>query len=158
MIKKINIEEIKKREEFLYGKLLTRKEVEYALEEAKASVKRNMEYLDGKFPFSAAYNSEPFPSERDGMYPITENVEWTTGFWTGLIWLMYDWSREECFKELGMADVRSFKERVEKRINFNKPVHRIRRLRCLRQYSSSIYIHRQSYPLRYKQYRSRISL
>ena len=42
MIKKINIEEIKKREEFLYGKLLTRKEVEYALEEAKASVKRNM--------------------------------------------------------------------------------------------------------------------
>ncbi len=51
MIKKINIEEIKKREEFLYGKLLTRKEVEYALEEAKASVKRNMEYLNGKFPF-----------------------------------------------------------------------------------------------------------
>lgn len=119
MIKKINIEEIKKREEFLYGKLLTRKEVEYALEEAKASVKRNMEYLNGKFPFSAAYNSEPFPSERDGMYPITENVEWTTGFWTGLIWLMYDWSREECFKELGMADVRSFKERVEKRIDLN---------------------------------------
>lgn len=119
MIKKINIEEIKKREEFLYGKLLTRKEVECALEEAKASVKRNMEYLDGKFPFSAAYNSEPFPSERDGMYPITENVEWTTGFWTGLIWLMYDWSREECFKELGMADVRSFKERVDKRIDLN---------------------------------------
>ena len=85
MIKKINIEEIKKREEFLSGKLLTRKEVECALEEAKASVKRNMEYLNGKFPFSAAYNSEPFPSERDGMYPITENVEWTTGFWTGLI-------------------------------------------------------------------------
>ena len=56
----------------MYGKLLTRKEVECALEEAKASVKRNMEYLNGKFPFSAAYNSEPFPSERDGMYPITE--------------------------------------------------------------------------------------
>ena len=54
MIKKINIEEIKKREEFLSGKLLTRKEVECALEEAKASVKRNMEYLNGKFPFSAA--------------------------------------------------------------------------------------------------------
>ena len=51
MIKKINIEEIKKREEFLSGKLLTRKEVECALEEAKASVKRNMEYLNGKFPF-----------------------------------------------------------------------------------------------------------
>ena len=119
MIKKINIEEIKKREEFLSNKLLTREEVEHALEEAKASVKRNMEYLNGKFPFSAAYNSEPFPSERDGMYPITENVEWTTGFWTGLIWLMYDWSKEECFKERGMADVRSFKERVDQRIDLN---------------------------------------
>ena len=36
MIKKINIEEIKKREEFLSNKLLTREEVEYALEEAKS--------------------------------------------------------------------------------------------------------------------------
>ena len=35
MIKKINIEEIKKREEFLSGKLLTRKEVECALENKK---------------------------------------------------------------------------------------------------------------------------
>ena len=46
----------------------------------------------------SSYNSEPFPSERDGMYPITENVEWTTGFWTGLIWLMYDWSRRNVLK------------------------------------------------------------
>lgn len=53
MIKKINIEEIKKREEFLSGKLLTRKEVECALEEAKAYVKRNMEYLNGKFLLKA---------------------------------------------------------------------------------------------------------
>ena len=77
MIKKINIEEIKKREEFLYGKLLTRKEVEYALEEAKASVKRNMEYLNGKFPFSAAYNSEPFPSERDEMDFTVQSTTWS---------------------------------------------------------------------------------
>ena len=32
---------------------------------------------------------------------------------------MYDWSREACFKERGMADVRSFKERVDKRIDLN---------------------------------------
>ena len=59
-----------------------------------------------------AYNSEPFPSERDGMYPITENVEWTTGFWTGLIWMMYDWSREECFKAVSYTHLDVYKRQA----------------------------------------------
>ena len=110
---------LKNEKSFCTVKLLTRKRGRICAGRGKGFCKKKHGVSEWKVPFSAAYNSEPFPSERDGMYPITENVEWTTGFWTGLIWLMYDWSREECFKELGMADVRSFKERVEKRIDLN---------------------------------------
>ena len=32
-----------------------------------------------------------------GFYLPTENVEWTTGFWTGVIWLAYEYTGEACF-------------------------------------------------------------
>ncbi len=35
---------------------------------------------------------ERFPAETcvDGYYPLTDNVEWTTSFWTGQLWLAGD--------------------------------------------------------------------
>lgn len=34
---------------------------------------------------------EKFPAETcvEGYYPLTENVEWTTSFWTGQLWLAW---------------------------------------------------------------------
>ena len=55
----------------------------------------------------------------DGLYPITENVEWTTGFWTGILWLMYEYTGADKFKEAALKQVDSFMERVDKRIDLN---------------------------------------
>lgn len=35
---------------------------------------------------------EQFPAEtcRNGYYPLTDNVEWTTSFWTGQLWLAWE--------------------------------------------------------------------
>ena len=102
MIKKINIEEIKKREEFLYGKLLTRKRGRIcAGKRQKASVKKKHGVSEWKsFRFQQPIILSRFHQNGTECTRLQKNVEWTTGFWTGLIWLMYDWSREECFKEL----------------------------------------------------------
>ena len=43
-----------------------------------------------------------------GFYLPTENVEWTTGFWTGVIWLAYEYTGEACFKEAAESQVESF--------------------------------------------------
>ena len=53
------------------------------------------EYTD-KFKYSHSEN---------GIYPATENVEWTTGFWTGELWLSYELSHDEAFMDAAMKQV-----------------------------------------------------
>ena len=52
-----------------------------------------------------------------GFYEPTENVEWTTGFWTGEIWLAYEMTGEEAFRKAGAVQVESFLDRIERRID-----------------------------------------
>lgn len=59
----------------------------------------------------------PDSNSRGGFYPKSANVEWTTGFWTGEIWLAYEATGEEALKKAGEIQVESFLERIEKRID-----------------------------------------
>lgn len=59
------------------------------------------------------------PNTFDGFYQPTENVEWTTGFWTGVIWLAYEHTNEECFKEAALIHAASFLKRIEEKIDVN---------------------------------------
>ena len=54
-----------------------------------------------------------------GFYLPTENVEWTTGFWTGVIWLAYEYTGEACFKEAAESQVESFLKRIREKIDVN---------------------------------------
>lgn len=49
--------------------------------------------------------------------PPSENVEWTTGFWTGELWLAYELSHKPCFLEAAQWQVGSFLDRIERRID-----------------------------------------
>ena len=46
-------------------------------------------------------------------------VEWTTGFWTGCIWLSYEYTKDPAFREAATKQVDSFLNRIEKRIDVN---------------------------------------
>lgn len=59
------------------------------------------------------------PNTFGGFYEPTENVEWTTGFWTGVIWLSYEHTGEACFKEAALLQVDSFLKRMEEKIDVN---------------------------------------
>lgn len=111
MIKKIAEEPIKEKLHFLDTPFLTREEVTKALDLAVSQTEANLRYLNGKFPFSAAGS--------DDRYAITENVEWTTGFWTGILWLMYEYTGSDTFKNAALEQVDSFMERVKQRIDLN---------------------------------------
>ena len=102
-IKKINVESINKSSEFLETKLLTKDEVKKAIEDAICQIDANMEYLKDKFPW---------PATKQNKYEIIENIEWTDGFWTGLLWLAYEYTNDEKYKELAEKNVASFKNRV----------------------------------------------
>lgn len=110
MIKEIRVEEIAKKDEFLKTKLLTRAEVKNAIDLVIKQIDANMEYFKDKFPSSATKNNE---------YGIIENIEWTDGFWTGLVWLAYEYTGDEKYRELADKNVASFKNRVEKDIELD---------------------------------------
>ena len=81
-----------------------------AMEEAVRMVRADLPVFTDHFPSSNSFG---------GFYEATENVEWTTGFWTGAVWLAYEYSKEECFKEAALVQVDSFFERIKNKIDVN---------------------------------------
>jgi len=59
----------------------------------------------------------PAPSSIDGVYAPMDNVEWTNGFWTGLLWLAFELTGEEKYKSAGLKQVDDFRARILDRVN-----------------------------------------
>ncbi|MDP5275929.1 glycoside hydrolase family 88 protein [Chengkuizengella axinellae] len=53
----------------------------------------------------------PHVSEND-KYHLNDNKQWTSGFWTGLLWLSYEYSKDPALKEAAKKWTRSFKTRL----------------------------------------------
>lgn len=88
--------------------LITREEVRDGIEIcANQILKVLLEFTD-KFQSS---NSENL------WYQPVENRSWTTGFWTGEIWLAYEFTGDERLKEAALIQCDSFYERITKGIS-----------------------------------------
>lgn len=110
VIKKIHVEPINRKAEYEAAGFLTREEVTAAMDRMADQVRCNMEYLGTRFPSSATRNQT---------YGVIDNIEWTDGFWTGLLWLCYEYTGDDAFKNLALKNVDSFLNRVEKRIELD---------------------------------------
>ena len=89
-------------------KTISNQEAGEYLAKAVDLVRGNLDRFTDRFPYS---NSE------GGFYQPGDNREWTTGFWTGEIWLAYEMTGEQVFREAGAVQVESFLDRIEKRID-----------------------------------------
>ena len=92
--------------------MITKEEVRDSLAFCVSSVLDNLSYFGESFPYAAS---------RDGIYPKVENRGWTTGFYTGQVWLSYEnagrlmgKAERERLLEAGEKQVDSFLERIEK--------------------------------------------
>lgn len=86
---------------------VTEEELEQARVQAIRQVRVAIETLGEKFK---GCNSE------NNFYTPTQNGDWTEGFYTGEIWLAYELTKEDLFKEMALKHVDSFLERIEKRV------------------------------------------
>ena len=55
-------------------------------------------------------------SSVDNVYPACGNTQWTCGFWPGEVWLAYERTRDDLFRQTGMAQVESFARRIAEKI------------------------------------------
>ncbi len=86
---------------------LTEKERLDALENAIAILRRNLPLYTYKCQDTATV---------EGIYKMIDNIEWTTGFWPGELWLGYLESEDEVFAHAASIFTESFLERIKKNI------------------------------------------
>ncbi|RST89163.1 glucuronyl hydrolase [Vagococcus humatus] len=87
--------------------LVTKSEIKQALDQAVTLVDHNMKKFGEMFPT---------PATKHGQYELIKNIEWTTGFWTGMLWLAYEYTGEDKYRVLAEKHVDDFLDRIENKI------------------------------------------
>lgn len=106
-MREIRKEKLLESERFLSSALLTEQQVDEAIRICVEKVDKNMVKLGELFPSPA--------TENDTYVPI-KNIEWTNGFWTGILWLCYEVTGEEKYKKLAEKNVETFVHRIKSNI------------------------------------------
>ena len=94
-------------ERFFYQGILTEDRIDQAIDKVLRKVEKNILILEDRFPT---------PATNDNTYLAMDNTEWTTGFWTGILWLCYEVSGKKHFREAAEKNVQSFIYRIENEI------------------------------------------
>lgn len=100
-------EPIKNIERYTETPAVDRVFVEKAIKHVLAKIDQSLDVFTDKFPDSSSVNL---------VYKPIENVEWTTSFWTGMLWLAYEYTGLEKYRKIAEKHIESFRERLEKRI------------------------------------------
>ena len=86
---------------------ITAEEMDRALTFCNQQIIRNLPQFTDQF--QKAYSE-------DGFYQPIPNNYWTCGFWTGEIWLAYEFSGDERLKAAGEKQIDSFLHRIDNKI------------------------------------------
>ncbi|WML55102.1 glycoside hydrolase family 88 protein [Neobacillus sp. PS3-12] len=100
---------------------LDEKKIDNAIEDALKKIDRNIEMFTYKFPGTCTRNNQYYYRTPLDENPTKEhfndgdNFDWTTSFWTGMLWLAYELTGNEKYKKVAEIHLDSFIERIEKK-------------------------------------------
>lgn len=61
-------------------------------------------------------NGFPPPASSKGIYEVIGNTDWTSSFWTGMLWLSYEVTGDEKYRIAAEEHLDSYQERLDKNI------------------------------------------
>ncbi|MCE0828669.1 glycoside hydrolase family 88 protein [Buttiauxella sp. A2-C2_NF] len=88
-------------------RLALNRKLDAALKSVTKKMDKNIIALGDKFPNEAC---------EGGKWAPTGNVEWTTSFWTGQLWLMWELTGDDKYRQAAERYLPSFAERLDQRI------------------------------------------
>ena len=100
-------EEIKNASRYEDFEGLSKEKLHEAIQYVLKKIDENLETFTYKFPSAAS---------RGNVYDAWENTDWTACFWTGMIWLAYDYTKDEKYRKVAEIQLESYRNRIEKRI------------------------------------------
>ncbi|WP_067840305.1 glycoside hydrolase family 88 protein [Amphibacillus sediminis] len=74
-----------------------------AIEEALIKTKANITRFGDLFPHTS----------KDEVYQLNPNDNWTNGFWVGILWLCYQYSGDQAYRDAAQSAVERMKERLD---------------------------------------------
>lgn len=92
---------------FNEAKEISNKEIDDALSFATKQIIHYLPEFTEKFQNAYSIN---------GFYDAIDNTDWTNGFWTGEIWLAYEYTKDERLREAAEIQIDSYLERINKKI------------------------------------------
>ncbi len=80
----------------------------------KGNIKKELDWIIVKLKKNLKLYGEAYPSPAtyNGKYQIIENREWTTSFWTGMLWIAYEYTNDEEFLNIAKINTDSFINRL----------------------------------------------
>ncbi len=106
-MKQIIDEGIKSPQKFLSAPVLTKEYCQNAIKLVLKKIDQNMEMFKDKYPAPASVNN---------IYPAIDNIDWTSSFWTGMLWLAYEVSGDEKYRKAAENQLISYQKRIDERI------------------------------------------
>ena len=61
----------------------------------------------------------PAPQSKNYIYPAIDNTDWTSSFYTGMLWLAYELTGDEKYKKHALIQVQSFSRRIKEKIEID---------------------------------------
>lgn len=90
---------------------LEKEKLEYALSEVIKKVEFALPEMTDRFPA---------PSSVNNVYPAVDNSSgWNQGFWTGILWHLYELTGKEKYKDIALSQIPSYHHRIVNKIGTN---------------------------------------
>lgn len=102
----LNAEKYKNRSEY------SREKLDMAISDAIKKVDMAMETLGDDFASHHSVN---------GVYFRKDNAEggWNQGFWTGILWIAYEFTNDEKYRNLAVKHITTFYKRIDEKLGVN---------------------------------------
>jgi len=82
----------------------------HAIEKCVEQTRRNIQRFGDQFPHVSTNGRH---------YVLDSNTDWTDGFWSGILWLCYEYTGEKQFREAAVRTVDSFRKRLKNNIGLD---------------------------------------
>lgn len=93
--------------------------LQYALKGVLQTLNTNMSLFVNRFPDNTTVGNRYHLRLAQNGFAAGDNYGWTTGFWSGMLWIAYELTGNENYRQLGEQHIQDFTHRAENAIDLD---------------------------------------